>query len=467
MRLTKSDVGIHVTMILGLWFHLGTAETMNASTQSLSQLDTGMAASSEVGYSYNWAKSHCDSLGGNWYIAYINHQRGSLYCLRRGTGTGSNCNNCNTYRIVVWKNGGGEYKHCPIGGQRYATSAGYVYPSHVRPCACTASSLGPPCYRVGQSVGGYYSAKSYCDRMGGWYIAYTNQRWGELYCLRRGTGTGSNCNNCNTYRIVVWKNGGGEHKHCPSGNRPYNTRAGYVYPAHVNPCACGVNTLGGACASFPMVKRNDQGSYGAAKAYCDRLGGGWYIAYTNKQYGELYCLRRGTGTGSNCNNCNTYRIVVWKGGGGEHKHCPIGGARYNTRAGYVYPAHVSPCACGANTLGGACASFSLKVRRTTTTTTTTKVYQIKMVTWVMPEFLSWTVVRGNKKMCKSGAYTQWYSTVSTGCMLPKGNYKLTCMDKKGQGFKGGYISIAGKKYCHKNFMWRAGPAKSVDFTIPR
>jgi hypothetical protein len=91
-----------------------------------------------------------------------------------------------------------------------------------------------------------------------------------------------------------------------------------------------------------------------------------------------------------------------------------------------------------------------------------------MHTWVMPEFISWKITRGRKTMCKGSGYNQWYAMVSTNCRLPKGNYKLICYDKKRQGFKGGYIKIAGKKLCNiKKFGWKAGYSQIQPFRLSR
>jgi hypothetical protein len=90
-----------------------------------------------------------------------------------------------------------------------------------------------------------------------------------------------------------------------------------------------------------------------------------------------------------------------------------------------------------------------------------------MKTWVMPEFISWKIMSGRKVRCKGSGYNSWYSTLSTNCVLPKGSYKVVCMDGKRQGFKGGYLLIGGKKFCHKNFMWRAGAKKVESFVLRR
>lgn len=352
-----------VKVILGSWFFPVKAETINASTQFMSQVETGMDDSSQGSYSESWAKSQCRSYGGGWSVKHIDRKWGALFCLKGGTSLGSNCNRCDTYRIVAWKSGAGDQRGC--GHQiRYNTMAGYIYPSHVSPCACGANTLGGPCFK-GKSISNYNSAKAYCDRLGSsWHTAHTDRKWGALFCLKRGTSLGSNCNNCGTYRIVVWKDGGGDQRGC--GHQiAYNTKGGSVYPSHVNPCACGANTLGSPCDSFG------------------------YVAHTT-------------------------------------------------------------------------------ITTTTTTTTTTKLYQLKIVTWVMPETISWKVMRGKKMMCKGSQYGQWYTTIDTGCMLPKGSYTLICMDEKGHGFKGGHMHIAGhkKKYCHAKYMWNHGKKRKENFNAP-
>merc|ERR1719323_1213106 len=125
-------------------------------------------------------------------------------------------------------------------------------------------------------------------------------------------------------------------------------------------------------------------SYSKAKRYCDRMRG-WYTAYVNHHKGVLYCLKRGVATNSNCNRCNTYRILVWKNGGGEEKHC-AGRYGYNTKAGYIYPAHVKPCACRSHrgletTLGPPCGKWSSNL-----------MFPVTMKTWSFPESISWKII---------------------------------------------------------------------------
>jgi len=448
---------------------------LTAQEDSMAGMDVGA-------YSFESAKAHCDSLGNSWQMVYTNRKKGVMYCLKKGTSSGSNCNQCNTYRIIVWKDGGGEEKHCS-GRYSYNTKAGYVYPAHVSPCRCDAPSrfdktLGKACYKW--NAGGGYTeawARAQCKSLGNaWRIDYVNKGTGSLYCLK-GISSGNNCNNCGTYRIIVFKDGGGENKHC--NGQPYNTKAGYVYPAHVSPCRCDATskkdyTLGGPCykANAPMKK--PKATLASAKAYCNAMSG-WRIDYTNQNKGVLYCLKSGTSSGSNCNNCGTYRIVVFKDGGGEEKHCAGRfNPGYNTKAGFVYPAHTSPCACNAPrkkdfTLGNPCEQWAIGVKTTTTstttTTTTTKLFPVKMATWSFPEFISWTIIKGGKIVCKHGGYDDWYAEVNTDCMLAKGEYKVVCMDKYGEGFRGGYLQVAGRKFCYKDYMWNAGRKKTATFRV--
>lgn len=101
---------------------------------------------------------------------------------------------------------------------------------------------GPPPNRGRTFSGGFQGARNYCARMSGWSVAYEDEPRGSLYCLKDGTGTGSNCNNCDSYRILVWKNGGGETKH-DAGSYPFTTTAGRIYGSHNPRCSIGRDTL--------------------------------------------------------------------------------------------------------------------------------------------------------------------------------------------------------------------------------
>jgi hypothetical protein len=77
-----------------------------------------------------------------------------------------------------------------------------------------------------------------------------------------------------------------------------------------------------------------------ATAYC--VGKGWTVVGAALG-GNIVCTIDGRSTGSNCDTCSTYNIVVWTDGSQE-RHCP---GFYSTVAGEVYSAH-TPCTCGDN-----------------------------------------------------------------------------------------------------------------------
>jgi len=105
-----------------------------------------------------------------------------------------------------------------------------------------------------------------------------------------------------------------------------------------------------------------------AIGYCNRLGSAWSIAHIDSARGSLYCMYGGTQTNANCNYCDTYRIVVWKHGGGETLH-DLGSYPFATIAGRVYTAHTNPCAIGPNTLQH-CDNFPSPTTSPTTAPTT-------------------------------------------------------------------------------------------------
>ena len=102
------------------------------------------------------AEAYCNSLGSTWSIGYTDAGGGSLYCLKDGTTSDSNCDSCDTYRIVVWKDGGGETKHDTT-SYPFNTIAGNVYSAHTTPCSYTPDSLGSPCDQFGH--------QNYCSNL--------------------------------------------------------------------------------------------------------------------------------------------------------------------------------------------------------------------------------------------------------------------------------------------------------------
>ena len=138
-------------------------------------------------------------------------------------------------------------------------------------------------------------AEDYCSSLGGgWRVAYTDDTYGSLYCLFGDQLAGNNCNDCSTYRIVVWEHGGGE-TFFDGASYPFTTAAGFVYSSHTDPCAFGPTTLGAPCDNFLDPATTYQTSSAIqgqadAVAYCDSLGSDWSIAHTEEIYGSLYCM---------------------------------------------------------------------------------------------------------------------------------------------------------------------------------
>jgi hypothetical protein len=74
------------------------------------------------------AMQYCQSLGSEWSVALSNPREGSLYCLRSGTAVSDRYSSCATFRIVVWKDGGGDFAASPKGVRcPFDTVAGGVY----------------------------------------------------------------------------------------------------------------------------------------------------------------------------------------------------------------------------------------------------------------------------------------------------------------------------------------------------
>ncbi len=86
-------------------------------------------------------------------------------------------------------------------------------------------------------------ATDWCTKKG-WMVAapWQNQA-GSLYCTT-GVGAGNDCDTCNTYNQVVWKNGA-----VAACGTPNNLQAGKVYGGH-SPCLCQNNLLN--CGDWDM-----------------------------------------------------------------------------------------------------------------------------------------------------------------------------------------------------------------------
>ena len=77
-------------------------------------------------------------------------------------------------------------------------------------------------------------AKKACKKLG-WKVTWTSSK--SLICTKKGTNYNQNCNNCKTWRLFVWKNGGIDQS---SGGKKYGTIAGKSYGGH-KPCRGGWN----------------------------------------------------------------------------------------------------------------------------------------------------------------------------------------------------------------------------------
>jgi hypothetical protein len=97
---------------------------------------------------------------------------------------------------------------------------------------------------------------SICAALGGWvtndgsqFVSNPTLRRGRLFCLQGSTGAGSDCNQCDTYRMYVWTDGATAL--CSGGGGSYNTVAGRFYAGH-SPCSCnGTNLIN--CGTWDLA----------------------------------------------------------------------------------------------------------------------------------------------------------------------------------------------------------------------
>ena len=73
-----------------------------------------------------------------------------------------------------------------------------------------------------------------CTNMG-WTVKWTSAK--SLVCTKGSVAKGDNCNKCDTWRLLVWKDGGTDMS--PDG-QTYKTKAGRSYGGH-SPCKGGWN----------------------------------------------------------------------------------------------------------------------------------------------------------------------------------------------------------------------------------
>ena len=68
-----------------------------------------------------------------------------------------------------------------------------------------------------------------CKTMG-WTVGWIGDK--SLICTAPGISYDNDCNSCETWRLLVWEDGGRDRLH---GGEKYNTKAGRSYGGH-NPC---------------------------------------------------------------------------------------------------------------------------------------------------------------------------------------------------------------------------------------
>ena len=78
---------------------------------------------------------------------------------------------------------------------------------------------------------------------------------------------------------------------------------------------------------------------------CQKFGQGWKVnknAKVNKR-GAMICTKDETVPHDSCNDCQTWRMIVWKDGA----HTDKNDKHYSTQAGKYYGGH-QPCTAGDN-----------------------------------------------------------------------------------------------------------------------
>ena len=181
-------------------------------------------------------------------------------------------------------------------------------------------------------------ARIHCTRFGAeWGV--DKETSGSIVCTRNGVRWNSNCNSCDTWRLIVFKSGSDEY-----GTGSMSTAAGSYYGGH-SPCTGGDNFP--LCGYWPNSRRDD------AIDQCKAFGNEWgvdkeTIVGTSGQYeamkGAIVCTKNGVGWTSNCDSCATWRLMVFESGYDEYGG--VYGSK-STTAGSYYGGH-SPCKAGDN-----------------------------------------------------------------------------------------------------------------------
>lgn len=150
----KKDKDGNNALTLAVWVNLDILKTVKFLVEDL-KMNTSIMNEEYFNYDYQHshiiinsesrARLYCETLGSEWSVKHVD-VKGSLYCLKGTTPTGSDCNSCDTYRIVVWKDGAGETMN-DSGSYPFNTVAGTVYGGH-KPCKKGSDTLTEVCYPV-------------------------------------------------------------------------------------------------------------------------------------------------------------------------------------------------------------------------------------------------------------------------------------------------------------------------------
>lgn len=93
------------------------------------------------------------------------------------------------------------------------------------------------------------AAKTYCASKGwivsAWQTSWPNQPGGSIFCVPQGQSASADCNPCNSYNQLVWKNTAVAACGVPSSGLVPGT----AYGGH-SPCSCQNNLLN--CGNWPM-----------------------------------------------------------------------------------------------------------------------------------------------------------------------------------------------------------------------
>ena len=119
-------------------------------------------------------------------------------------------------------------------------ACGVVCPNNMPACVGAVCSNAGKCSDV---------ATAYCKSKGwvvaAWQNAFPNQPGGSIYCVIPGSSAAADCDKCDRYNQLVWRNGARD-----ACNSPMVLMPGKAYGGH-NPCSCQANNYD--CGEWPML----------------------------------------------------------------------------------------------------------------------------------------------------------------------------------------------------------------------